>query len=274
MKARITQLITHPIKSCAGIKHQKVGINHLGLDGDRQFMLVNDKGIFLSQRQHPQMALIQPTLTADSLKLEAPNMSGYRIDLNEFSGTTEVSVWKSKLMADIYTTASEWFSEYLEQPVQLVRYGNNSHRSIDTAYATSGETVAFADGYPILITHQSTLTDLNNHLTKSVNMDRFRANIVVETESEAWCELNWSKVSTTTTNHVEIDLVKPCARCVMTGVEQATGENTGVEVFKTLAQKLPHNGKAIFGMNGIPRINSEQAQLSIGQTLKIKEAFA
>lgn len=267
MKATVKALTTYPIKSCAGIAHQSINLNALGLTGDRQLMLVDDEGVFLSQRKHPKMALIVPELQTGLLTVNAPGMQTLHIDLNAFDTHAPVSVWKSELMADVSPqTAATWFSEYLGFPVRLVRYGANSHRVIDQDYAQQDETVAFADGFPVLVTHQSTLEQLNQHLTTPVGMERFRPNIVVTTDLEAWHELSWSKLSKA---KLDINLVNPCKRCVMTGVEPSTGEQTGTEVLKTLAQKLPQNGQAIFGMNGIPRINSEPVVLSVGEVLTI-----
>lgn len=269
MQASITQLITYPIKSCAGINHQQISINELGLMGDRQWMLVDDDGLFISQRKYPQMALIKPVINNQQLMVDAPGMTTLTIDTNQSQRPIKITLWKDSFDAQpINIDANQWFSDYLGFSVRLVKYTNISHRLIDQNFAQPGQQVAFADGFPLLVTHQATLTDLNQHLSESVDMSRFRPNIVVASNLTAWDELNWSQLSS---DNLRLNLVKPCTRCVMTGVEQKSGHQTGTEVLKTLRQNFPHDNKAVFGINAIPQINNEQDLLKVGMCLNIKQ---
>lgn len=271
MSITITQLITYPIKSCAGISHNTIEIRAMGLFGDRQLMLVDENGVFLSQRKYPQMALIQPQYSEPGLKVKAPGMKPLNIDLQKHSNQSiSVSIWQDSLQAETLSIeANRWFTECLQMPVNLVKYGQKSHRPIDPAFAVNGETVAFADGYPLLIAHEATLNQLNQHLDKPVDMDRFRPNIVVSSEMKAWQELNWQCLNS---EDLVINLVKPCSRCVMTGVDQSKGEQTGTEVLKTLKHKFSHLNKAVFGINGMVTVHSDQSvQLTVGQNLGLKE---
>ena len=266
MTVTITQLYSYPIKSCAAIEHQDTTLNQMGLQGDRQLMLVDENGLFLSQRKHPMMAMIKPSFTDQGLSVKAPGMETISIDLHH---TTEpsmkVKIWEDDLQADaMQTPINQWFSDYLNTSVSLVKYGKQSHRAIDPDYAKNLETVAFADGYPLLVAHQATLVQLNQQLKKPIGMDRFRPNIVVQSDLPAWDELNWLGLSD---DSVQIDLVKPCTRCVMTGIEQTTGKQTGTEVLMTLKKKFAHNDKAVFGINGIAQIEGS-VELRIGQNLK------
>ncbi|MCX7552424.1 MOSC N-terminal beta barrel domain-containing protein [Marinicella sp. S1101] len=268
MHAIITQLNTYPIKSCAAISHQNIVVNEMGLAGDRQYMVVDEDGVFLSQRKHPEMALIKPELTATNLSLSAPGMPNITVSAADSNATKTVTVWKDSLQAHLVDNdLSQWLSTYLKQTVALVHYGTESQRPIDSAYAIQGETVAFADGYPILVTHEASLADLNQLLPKAVGMDRFRANVVVKTEQAPWAEMQWQSIST---ESFQADLVKPCTRCVMTGVDQQKGQQTGSTVLKTLANERPQNGQAIFGINAIPNIhNGQNMQLSVGQSVQV-----
>ncbi len=136
-------------------------------------------------------------------------------------------------------------------------------------YSELGQTVAFADGYPVLVTHQSTLDQLNQKLSHAIDMSRFRANIVVTTSTKAWSELNWLQLSN---NSLLLNLTKPCARCVMTGIDQQTGNQTGSEVLKTLKQQFAYQDKAVFGINAIPSSEHGFAtQLKVGMNLQITQ---
>ncbi len=266
MTVTITQLLSYPIKSCAAIEHQMTTLNQMGLKGDRQLMLVDENGLFLSQRKHPQMALIKPTWSEQGLVINAPGMEPMSIDLKQNTAKLlKVDIWNDSLQAEsMQAHVNQWFSDYLNLPVRLVKYGQQSHRAIDPNYAQKGETVAFADGYPLLVTHQATIEQLNQQLEKPIDMNRFRPNIVVSGDLAAWDELNWKTLSD---GSVQIDLVKPCTRCVMTGIEQTTGQQTGTEVLMTLKKKFAHNDKAVFGINGIARMH-DSAELTVGQKLK------
>ena len=266
MTVTISQLISYPIKSCAGIQHQQATIDSMGLVGDRQLMLVDANGLFLSQRKHPQMALIESVYTKHDLMVNAPGMEPLSIDLQQpIDDSIQVKVWKDSLLAEpLQPSVNQWFSDYLNIPVRLVKYGKQSHRLIDHDFAKNAETVAFADGYPLLIAHDASLGQLNQHLEKPIGMDRFRPNIVVNSELSPWDELTWNSLS----DEFKIDLVKPCTRCVMTGVEQTTGEQTGSEALKTLKQKFAHQEKAVFGINAIARTH-DPIELCVGQKLKV-----
>jgi len=72
--AIVTGLFIYPVKSCGGIKLSEAHLLETGLAHDRQWMLVDADGRFVTQRTHPAMALIQTTLEGDVLRLRAPGM--------------------------------------------------------------------------------------------------------------------------------------------------------------------------------------------------------
>lgn len=230
-------------------------------------MLVDAHGLFISQRKHPQMALIQAVPCEQGLQVKAPAMQPLTVDLQATSKQAlNVTIWKNTIAAEsMQHEVNQWFSDYLGTAVSLVKYGHQSHRPIDPDYTQQGETVAFADGYPLLIAHEASLNQLNQQLKHPVGMDRFRPNIVVHSELDPWDELNWHGLAT---EHFKIDLVKPCTRCVMTGVEQSTGTQTGTEVLMSLTQHFAHNNTAVFGVNGIAR-TTQAVELSVGQSLNL-----
>lgn len=268
MQAEITQLLSYPIKSCGALSHEQAEVTSLGLSADRQWMLVDSNGLFMSQRKHPSMALIQPQLNGGTLLLNAPGMSAIEVP-NDSSEATKVQVWNDHLLASLSDAeVNQWLSQYLQNDVRLVRFGQYSQRLIDPDYAQAAEQVAFADGYPILVTHEASLHTLNQQLSTAVNMSRFRPNVVLRTEAAAWAENNWLQLSQA---DLTLDLVKPCGRCVMTGVEQSSGVQTGSEVLKTLKSQFAHQGKAVFGMNAIPRIKQQKVSLQVGQSLQINQ---
>ncbi len=134
--AKITQLITYPIKSCAGIAHPSIAVNELGLVGDRQWMLVDENGLFLSQRKHPKMALIQPQISGKALTISAPEMNDLVVDTRKLEEAIEITVWKDTFKAQTLSNqANQWFSNYLDKAVRLVQYSDVSERLIDQNFA-------------------------------------------------------------------------------------------------------------------------------------------
>lgn len=230
-------------------------------------MLVDDKQQFISQRQWPQMALIQPMLKGSQLQVSAPGMDVLNIDANSFSDQSQVSIWQDQVLAKVaHSKINAWFSHYLNHAVQLVSFSNNSQRQVDLDFATVGQQVAFADGFPVLIAHQASLDNLNQQLKQVVPISRFRPNILVKSQLPAWDELNWRKL---THQQFKLNLPKACTRCVMTGVNQITGLQTGTEVLKTLKQHFAHQNKAVFGINAIPQGSNTTARIGVGDSMEI-----
>jgi uncharacterized protein YcbX len=100
-------------------------------------------------------------------------------------------------------------------------------------------------------------------------MNRFRPNLVVA-DSEGFAEDAWKKIKIgDTIFHV----VKPCARCVMTTIDQATGEKGGKEPLKTLAAfRIPKRSikkKILFGQNLIAE--TAGAILRVGDKIEVLE---
>lgn len=272
----ITALYCYPIKSCGQVSLNSALLSPMGLAYDRQWMLVDDAGVFLSQRTTPKMGLIAVTLndTNGQITVKAPGMPALEIAPGQTDGHCQVTVWNDQLDAEVAEShINNWFSQYMNSSCRLVRYGQQSQRLIDPDFSNGTDEVAFADAFPLLITHESTLEQLNQQLTKEghpeVTMQRFRPNIVVKSMTghaklPAQDEFSWTSLFN---DEVNIDLVKPCSRCVMTNLDPQTAEKTGNTVLKTLALKHRLNDKAIFGINGT---SDRSLHISIGNQLKIR----
>lgn len=272
----VTALYCYPIKSCGQVTLNSSLLSPMGLAYDRQWMLVDEAGIFLSQRTTAKMGLIAVTLDDKNghITVNAPGMPPLQIAPEQTDSQCSVAVWKDQLKAEVAEShINEWFSQFMGSPCRLVRYGNKSQRLIDPNYSNGTDEVAFADGFPLLITHESTLEQLNQQLAAEnhpkVSMQRFRPNIVVKSSAgtsqlPAQDEFTWSSLFN---EEVNIELVKPCSRCVMTNLDPKTAEITGNTVLKTLALKHRLNKKATFGINGI---SDRSLRISVGDQLKVR----
>lgn len=253
----ISALYTYPVKSCAGIRHHQVELDIRGLRYDRQWMVVDDAGTFITQRESPAMALARTEVTDDVLILTAPDLPPLHVPLaNHTEGTLDVVVWKDTVQAiDEGKTAALWFTQLTGTNARLVRMPDTFKRMSSTEYTPIPGELSFADGYPLLFISEASLEDLNTRLTargkKPVLMNRFRPNVVV-TDCQPYAEDTWQQV---TINGIRFDVVKPCARCAITTVDQAAGQIPDVkEPLATLATyRRGKNGGAMFGQNVLHR---------------------
>ena len=246
----------YPIKGCAEVPVAAWQIGARGLAWDRHFMVVDEHGRFLTQRQHPALATVVPELTDDQ-KLRITAAGGVTTvslvpptsALNP-AGRLEVEVWGFRAPAeDAGDAAAGLLSEHLGQPVRLVRVPSDYPRRADPVIAGPGVPVSFSDGYPLLITNTASLDALNGWLADPLPMERFRPNLVIG-GTVPWAEDRWRKLRI---NGIDIDLVSPCTRCAVTTVDQATGQREGPEPLRTLAMFRRGPDGVEFGWNAVPR---------------------
>ncbi len=268
----VSELYIYPIKSLGGITKATVEITNTGFKHDRKWMLVDENYMFLSQRTHPQMALLQPTETGDGIVVTHKNNPTQSITIpfyNEGKSTIQVSVWDDVCEAiEVSTLCNKWFSEMLQTTCKLVYMPDDTKRLVDKRYANNNEVTSFSDGYPILIIGQASLNHLNAKLDEQIPINRFRPNIVF-TGGHAHIE---DEMEMFNINDINFFAVKPCSRCVMTTINQQNMEK-GKEPLKTLATYRSKNNKIYFGQNVLQQQNGI---ITIGNDIQViskKENF-
>ena len=263
----ISEINIYPIKGCRGVGLQSVEIDRLGLVNDRRLMLVDRTNRFISQRECPSLATITASRELDALRAHAEGSGSFACTVTPTGTSIEVSVWGDNLITavDQGDDAARWFSEAAGVECRLVSFGPDAHNPVDRRYSSRPDAeTAFTDGYPVMITSESSLASLNEQLAQKVGMDRFRPSVVVR-GGIAWGEDDWKGVRLGT---LELDVVKPCARCTVTTTDQATGAVDAMqEPLRTLARfrTMPGLG-AIFGQNLIPRGTGE---IRVGDTVQV-----
>ncbi len=232
---------------------------------DRSFMLVNRNGKFITQREQPRMALIRSAIGADgTLTVQAPDMPVVAIPGDEQGPRYEVVVWKySGEAVDQGDELAEWFSTFLGIACRLVMFPNDVVRKVNPKYARSEQDqVGFADGYPFLLISEASLADLNTRLEQPLPMNRFRPNIVVR-GTEPYAEDTWRTIRI---GEVTFDIVKPCARGVITTTDQSTTKRAR-EPLKTLTTyRLATNNGVMFGQN---LIHAQIGLIRLGDPVEI-----
>lgn len=267
----LSEINIYPVKSLAGISLKESKIERRGLEFDRRWLLVDENNKFLTQREFPKMATVKTEITPDAL-LVSNNGNSLKIAFEpETVETKTVKIWSSRCRAKIYETAvNEWFSDVLETNCKLVVMPEATRRKVNYFYAVQKDDhVSFADAYPFLLIGENSLADLNSRLAENLPMNRFRPNLVV-TDSEAFSEDGWKKIKI---GETVFHVVKPCARCVMTTIDQEAGVKDGKEPLKTLASfRIPKRSikkKILFGQNLIAE--TAGAVLRVGDQVEVLE---
>jgi uncharacterized protein len=226
-----------------------------GLQFDRRWMLIDSENKFVTQRELPEMALFRLEIKPPFLEIFHKNRPDERLKVPlepdwQSLETARVETWSWKGAARICpNVAADFFSENLKSPLRLAFMPDTTRRQADRRYAEKGQMVSFADGFPFLIIGQSSLDFLNEKLKERdqppMPWNRFRTNFVFSGGNEPFSEDNWSDFSIGAAN---FRAVKPCARCVMTTIDQENLQKTA-EPLKTLATFRFKNNRIYFGQN-------------------------
>ena len=272
MDATLAALTSYPVKSCRGIALAASRLTTRGLEHDREWMLVDRDGRFLTQRELPRMAQIVPELSASALYLSAPGLPAFSVPLDGNAGRMTVTVWRDTLGAlDQGNDAALKLSRWLDKEVRLVRFDPGERRYCNPQYVGEHRAHhAFADGYPVLVISAASLADLNERLDDPLPMNRFRPNIVLE-GVEAFDEDHFTEIDIG--GAVTLRLVKPCTRCRITTTDQVTAQ-VGIEPLPTLASYRRNDALdgATFGMNAIV-VAGAGAAIAVGDAVRASLNF-
>ncbi|PDT11508.1 MOSC domain-containing protein [Rhizobium sp. M1] len=268
---RVSDLFIYPLKSARAIALPAADIDAYGLPGDRRAMITDPQGHFITQRELPDLARIEIRPEAGAFRLLMQGKPEISVPPPRPDIRMDVSVWKSTVSAAVADAESNrQLSEWLRREVRLVFFDGQAQRTANAEWAGEGTPVSFTDGYQILVTTTGSLQALNADLAAhgegSVGMERFRPNIVIDTD-EAWPEDRWAAIEIA---GIRFDLVKPCSRCIMTTQDQLTGS-------REVANPMPAMGRIrmsadrrvpgpLFGWNVTPR---GSGRITIGDAVKI-----
>jgi uncharacterized protein len=249
MNARVSKLFAHPIKSVRGLAFDHLELDEFGPILDRRWMLVDQNGLFVSQRSDPRLALVRVTLEQDSMLVTAQGVAEMRISLEAKCERIRVQHITEDESEGILVdpNADSWFSSLLEREVKLVWFPNERSRRIAPEFVPAERYTNFNDGFPLLIASQASLDALNAKLEQPVTWDRFRPNIVIAGDLEPHAEDGWKNVRIGT---LELKIVKPCARCAIIMTNPETGERER-EPMRTLATYRTVQGKVMFAQNAL-----------------------
>jgi uncharacterized protein YcbX len=249
----------YPVKSCAGTTPREALLAETGFDLDRAWMVTDADFEFVTQRELPRMALVQPTLKSEEMILRAPGMLALHIALDRVEERRRARVWNDRVEAwDMGALCAQWFSDFLGRPLRLVRFDPEQRRLADRAWTGSVEAAtAFQDGYPLLVASSASLDEVNRRLVLAgeppVTMARFRPNLVLgglDAHGEDHID---EIVFDAAGGPVRLKLVKPCGRCPIPDVDPITavaGHAVG-DVLQQYRADRRLQGALTFGMNAV-----------------------
>ncbi len=256
----ISELYIHPIKSAAAIAVDSLTYIDLGPKYDRQWVLVDQNGTFISQRSLPKLCFIRPSVKGSKLTVEAPGQPPIHVTHN--GEQSKLSIWNDQVVGqDCGNEIAIYLSEYLGKPCRLIEVSPATQRLVDTNYAKAGQLVGFADGFPTLIANKASLEEFNGHLESPIDMRRFRPNIVVDGD-QPYVEDQWRSLQI---NKIRFDLVKPCSRCIMPSINPETA-GKDMQVNDVLLKTRRRDGKTYFGQNAL---HQGVGKISIGDVVEL-----
>ncbi|WP_336515266.1 MOSC domain-containing protein [Pollutibacter soli] len=266
---RVSELYIYPVKSLGGIAVQEAKMTSRGLEYDRRWMLVDENGIFMTQRTTREMSLLQCGISGGYLMVyhKLNRDKKISIPLDQYGEEkTEHEVWGDLCVgSNVSSEADQWFSDVLGLKCRLVFMADDSIRPVDTNYTSHGEITSFSDGYPSLIIGQASLDDLNGRMEIPIPMNRFRPNIVF-TGGSPFEEDTMRKFRI---GAILFEGVKLCARCAIPTINQDTGQ-MAKEPTRTLAKYRARNNNVYFGQN---LIHSGEGIIRVGDEIEVLQTI-
>ncbi|MEV4756313.1 MOSC N-terminal beta barrel domain-containing protein [Micromonospora sp. NPDC049559] len=278
---RVASIHTYPVKGCHRMDRDTARVEPWGLDGDRRWLIVNEDGVGLTQRQHRELVTMRAVSRPGGLTLEAPGLAP--LDLAEPTGgeAIQVRVFRSRPPSRVRAAgpeADDWLRRLLGRPARLVWLGDPAGNLVPwTVAAGTGAEVSFADGTPLLLANTASLDAFNHWLLESgstegpLPMAQFRPNLVIS-GAAPWAEGGWVGRRIRIGGAVFHGAAE-CGRCLVSTIDQETG-GRGREPLRTLAVRRNIGRKLLFGLQltvradpGVP--SPDGRTVSVGDTVEV-----
>lgn len=266
----LASIVSYPVKSLGGHALPSAVVEARGIAGDRRWMIIDERGRFVTRREVPAMARLDVRPTAEGLTIVSAGGECRAVRPDGSAPAVVATIWRDTVTVHVGNEEADAFlSAALARPVRLAYQPDTSLRAIDTHFSNPGDHVSLADGFPLLITTEPSLRALNDQLAVPVPMERFRPNLVIA-GTQPWDEDRWRRIRI---GDVTLDVASPCTRCVITTQQPETGERLeGNEPLATLRAigRYIRSG-TIFGQNAIARSGSV---VNVGDKLAVLETMA
>ena len=271
---RVAGLNIYPVKGMRAVGVERARLQRRGLESDRRWVVVDATGKFITQRSHQRMATIAARPSARGLALSAPGFEPVSVATPSGRERIDIVVWADPVNAALADEgAHAWLSAVLGERLMLAHMDAQADRQKTGIWVVEPLPLSFADAFPVLVATTGSLSALNAEIGRrggaAIAMTRFRPNLVVECD-EPWREDFWRVLRV---GGVEIELMKPSDRCIVTTTDQMTGERMGEEPLLSLARLRlsgdPRIKGVLFGWNAAPRTLGE---IAVGDAVEVLEA--
>lgn len=212
----------YPVKSMVGERQGSADITHWGVAGDRRFGILDvGSGTIMSAKKEPRLLQARAMLAGVTLTIRLPN------------GETALGLGPSVDMA---------LSGWLGRPVQLVQArpeGRGTYeRPTDFEDDRSapvrwdGPLGPFVDTSPVHVLTTATLRTMATERPElHWDVTRFRPNVLLEVSGDGCVEQGWIG-GRMRVGEVELHILQPCGRCVMTTRAQCGGIDRQLDILR------------------------------------------
>nr|XP_056713238.1 molybdenum cofactor sulfurase [Euleptes europaea] len=280
MPVTVTNIYLYPIKSCAAFEVAQWPVGNQGLLYDRSWMVVNQNGVCITQKQEPRLCLIQPLIDLEksTMTIKAEGMDPISVSLEEDSGR-QTPICQSKVCSHRVQTYScggrstAWFSEFLGRECHLIRQcldvKRNAKQKHEKGMAlVTAASLSLVNEAQYLLINRTSVLQLSDQITARLGeslplqklIHRFRANIVIST-NEPFEEDKWDEISI---GSLRFKVMGPCHRCLVICIDQQTGQRNKEFLQSLSSTKDRKTNFGIYLMNHPERPFSVPNTLSVG----------
>ncbi|XP_065688271.1 molybdenum cofactor sulfurase isoform X1 [Patagioenas fasciata] len=236
----VTNIYLYPIKSCSAFEVTEWPVGNQGLLYDRNWMIVNQNGVCVTQKQEPSLCLVNPSIDLKKkvMVIQAEGMDPISISLEEDTGK-EAVMYESKVCShrvktyDCGERTADWFSLFLGRPCRLIRQSSDtkdrSHQKNTKGLASATNiSLSLVNEAQYLLINRASIMQLKEHVSARLEepleieelIRRFRANLVIRAP-EPFEEEEWAEISI---GALRFQVVGPCSRCQIICIDQQSGE--------------------------------------------------
>ncbi|XP_061178018.1 molybdenum cofactor sulfurase-like [Saccostrea echinata] len=289
---RLTNICLYPVKSCAAFTVLEWDIGSKGLLYDREWMIVSDNGVAISQKREPRLCLIKPSidLLKGTLTLHYKDLEPLIVPLhreekgpqyNSSLSCTSKVCNDRVLGTDCGDHASDWISKALQRPgCRLIQQNSNYTRTSKlrdkNTEVSQEESLSLTNESQYLLITRPSVQDLHskikerlsneNEAVEQIDLEnlvlRFRANLIVD-GGTSYQEDNWGNLQI---GQNRFTGQGGCTRCQMICLDQETGQRSR-EPLRTLA--VCRGRKIPFGIHIRNDEQTEDAKLRVGDLVKL-----
>ncbi len=248
MNKILSKIWIYPFKSLPGIEMNEAFLTNAGLEYDRNWMLIDHTGKFITARENSQLFKFSIAINNEnqSLNIGYPiNNSFVHFPIQPESGNSlDAELWGKQIKV-IHPSkeVSDFFSESLQQKVKAVYANQNSNRIIESINLNRFR-INLADGYPFLILGEASIDNLSMGFNENIDIRRFRPNFVFS-GGIPYEEDTWSQVTIGDNTFL---CEKKCARCKVVAIDPDS-IHFNPQILTLMNQKRKEGNKVMMGMN-------------------------